>query len=426
MKSNKISKNVLLVSILIMCIVAGSLYIYKFKKNVLNVKKLNIEKIEKNFSKEENNKFLSNLKKWNYKFFLNYSGVRNIISLKSKDKFYVLLWLLNYANYYYDSSIVDKVLKMVNNDSLGLYSWCFLKYIKWYAYELKKSYKKSIREYLKAYSLCKDKEIKSYILSQLWHVYDLWWDMKKAYFYYDKAYTLNKSNLHAILNLWRYFVRKKNYSLAENFFKKALSTENKAFKSEIYFSLSSLKLISLEPDIEKSIYYAKKSIDAFSGYSMWYVALARWYYMYNNWKYDKLIEDNLIKAIKIYSGNYLAYYFLALHLYDLWRWKDASKLLFQAYNVVDRDVRLMDNERKSIKVYLQELNKCLLFLNYCKKNKYNDIMLIKDIFLKNLVCKDFLLLQLKRNNYWVFKWFKNINKFVKLYVLNKNKKWKEK
>lgn len=362
-----------------------------------NINSWNFEKIQKTvekiISKLPDNSKLDEIKK------------TKKVALK-----YLELWaILNEANYYYKEKEVQKevenITKEIKSIDKDLFDNFYWNYYLGYSKEIIRDFTWALDYYNKAlnYSSKDNKYTTSTIYNQIWHLYDLRWDMNKAYEYYFKAYNLNKQNYWASTNIARYLHRIWEYKKAKDFFLYSTNTKNTVLKSEIYFSLSSieLELNWLKPDIDKSIEYAKLSIQSFPDYPMWYFALARWYYMLNDRKYDKLIEENLWKSIKLNPNWFAAYKYYALHMFDLWNIKKAFVFMNKSTELIDKDVILMFNQKTNEKKINFLYYNFLLFINNIK-NKWDkeSMVLFKKIYNdKNF--DYFINLEKRRKNNWM-------------------------
>jgi tetratricopeptide (TPR) repeat protein len=331
-------------------------------------------------------------------------------------KYIKVMSVLSEWNYFYKekekSEEAIKIIQEIISENPNSKDVFFSNYYSWYAKEIVKDYTWA----LDFYNIIledipeteKNKNFRSIALNQIWHVYDLKWEIDKAYKYYYDAYNLVKQNYRASINIARYLTRTWKIDEAKIFFEYSLWTLSRFLKSEIYFSLSSLELELnwLKPDINKSIEYANLSISSFPDYPMWYVALARWYYMLNDSKYDKDIENNLNKSIKLNPNWNEAYRYYALYYLDQ---KDLDKSIENielSKNVIDDDMILMSNQKDLFK-YLNDILKVYVSITN------NNIETIYSLYNNNKL-EYFIKTQLKRRNSWVYKNLEKQDSFIKI------------
>ncbi len=325
-------------------------------------------------------------------------------SLDRDKKLKLLSSYLNYGNYNYKEQEYSKksieILDTMENDYSKFYYY-------WYAKEIIKDYTGALDNYNKWLQInwLTDSQ-KSLFQNQIWHVYDLKWEFDKVLAYYEEAYKLDNNNDNALSNLWRYYVRIKEFEKAKDYFDKALKlTTNMPLKSEICFSLSSieLELNWLTPDIDKSVEYAKQSIEFYPSYPMGYLALARGLYMKNDAKYDEEIKENLNKTIELNPNWYFAYELFAMYEYDKWNMNEFLSKLQKAESLIQIDMILMDNVRETEKVVL---NYKYYVLNELQKNKGSKEKSLSflDMVMSSSLWKSVLKLQVQRTRNWIL-WF---------------------
>lgn len=330
---------------------------------------------------------------------------------------YVQIWaILNEWNYNYKEEEKSKEAFWILQDMVltdpDYVDPFYSNYYLWYSQEVIKNYTWALNYYQKALDSApdieKNKITRSIILTQIWHVYDLSWNIQKAYLYYKEAYDLNNNNFKSSFNIWRYLTRVGRFKEAKQFFKYSLLTPSKKLKSEIYYSLSSieLELNGLKPDIDKSLEYAKKSIENNKIYPMWYLALARWYYMLDDKKYYDEIEKNLKASIKLNPNWNEAYKYYWLFYLDSLDLEKALEYIDKSKNVIDNDMILMKDQKNALK-YLNDILKIYMWITV---NNMDDIYDMYDD--ENF--KPFILFQLKRKNYWIYKDISKNNEFKKV------------
>ncbi len=340
---------------------------------------------------------------------------------KISSKTFLAASYLQYGNYYYkEKENADKAIKILtegnaNDDDYGADGMYFVGY----AYEITKQYDKALEWYNKGLKVSSNtNNLNALFKNQIGHVYDLKWDMNKAYEYYVQAYTLNNKNYQASTNIWRFLARTGKFKESIPYFEYALNTKNLSLRSEIYYTLSSIELDLnwLKPDIDKSIQYAQASIKSFPDYPMGYVALARGLYMKNDKKYNKDIEENLEKSIKLNPNGYYAYEIAGLYEYDNGNYEKSQVLLQNSIFSTSKDMILMDGERKNI---VSLLSAELLFLSVNSKLNDKDkiITFIKE-FKKVPFWEKIINLQLMRINNGIFKKIENEKEFQSLVLGN--------
>jgi len=323
---------------------------------------------------------------------------------------YIDLWaILNNANYYYrekeSQKEVEKILNEIKQVDPELFDNFYWNYYLWYSKEIIKEYDKALEYYNKAmnYSTEDNKITSSIILNQIWHVYDLKWELNKAYEYYFKAYNLYKWNYASSINIARYLTRIWDLEKAKQFLIYSLETKNNNLKSEIYFSLSTLELELnwLNPNIDKSIEYAKLSIKSFPDYPMWYLALARGYYMLNDSKYDNEIEENLSKSIKLNSDWNEAYKYYAYYYLDKNNIEKAIEYIGNSNQVIDKDMILMEDQKDNLKKVNVMLVQIFIFINRINNEWVQKNANLVNLILNNKYYDSFINLQKKRTNNWI-------------------------
>lgn len=286
---------------------------------------------------------------WLYDDIINYYENLWTWSLDDEEKLNLAKAYLDKGIYFYaQDEMSQKALSILNS----MKEWYEVLYYKWFIEEMIRNYSRAIDYYNKALSLenLSDKQ-KSILYNQIWHAYDLAWEWDKIFEYYDKAFKLDSENVHAIMNLWRYYWSQNDLNKLYEYFNLALPLiSNLPQKSEVYFSLSGmeLELNWLKPDIEKSIDYAKKWIEAYSSYPMNYIALAKWYYVKNDKNLYAEMEKNLNKAIELNPKSTYAQEMLALIEFDKQNYDIAFPKMWEVINLISEDPILMWEEKEII------------------------------------------------------------------------------
>lgn len=328
---------------------------------------------------------------------------------KEEKDLLIYSYLQEWVYLYKEEEYSSKVIELLSEEEQNFQNLYFLGF----ANEIIKNYEKALKYYnkwLELENLLNTEQ--ALLLNQIGHVYDLKWDLEKAYSFYYKAYELDNVNYNSAFNIARYLTRKWDYELAKQYFEYWLNNDNNVLKSEIYYSLSSieLELNWLKPNIDKSIEYAKLSIKYNPSYPMGYLWLARWYYMLNDEKYYKDIEENLSKSIKLNPNWYEAYYYYALYIFDLWKIQDSTNLLLKSLEVINNDMILMDNERNTISINIKNLILTLILIN--KIEISDNVEKIMDWIKKIPNWEIFINKQLSRWKYWVFSDIQWIDNYV--------------
>ncbi len=323
--------------------------------------------------------------------------------------------MLNEGNYLYKQEEKSKqATEYLENEILkdpDFIDPFYNNYYLWYAQEIVKNYEGALKYYdeaLKyAWDVAKNQRLKSVIYNQIWHVYDLSWDLEKAYKNYYEAYKLDNLNLYSASNIWRYFSIKWNFIRAKEFYEHASFTNNKAEKAEAYFNLSSieLRLWNGKPDINTSIEYAKKSIAAYKEYPMWYIALARGYYMLNDSKYNKDIEENLNRAIQLNPSAYLSYRYYWMYYLDNGNFEKFNEYIDKSSQVVENDPILMEHNKDYI---LLQNDMLKIFFQV-------DLWEYKELYEGDEYFKAIIEDQMQRKDFWLYKKFKTDMNFVRFY-----------
>lgn len=313
------------------------------------------------------------IKSWSFSWAIDYLQQKwgySDLSYDEKDKL-IYSYLQEGVYSYKESEYSQKVVDILSEEEQNFQNLYFLGF----ANEIIKNYAKSLEYYniwLNLESITDNK--KAILYNQIGHVYDLMWEFEMAYNYYYKAYWIDNTNYKYSVNIARYLSRKWDYVLAKQYFEYWLWVDGNALKSEIYYSLSSneFNLNPKNPNIDKAIEYAKKSIEVYPEYPMWYVALARWYYNKDYKTYWEEIEDNLTKSIKLNENWYRAYLYYGLYKYALGEYDEAYKFLSLAESKVEIDPILMDSQREYTKDYISYLK--FMLVNYDKKSDFDEYM----------------------------------------------------
>lgn len=316
-------------------------------------------------------------------------------------------WILNewtYTNTEEEKSeIAIKIIKELWQKYPKLKDNFLSNYYLWYANEIIKNYTWALvyynewLNYLERNEQNKDKiKQESILKNQIWHVYDLKWETDIAYSYYYDAYNTYQYNYKSSINIARYLVRKWDLETARTFFQYSLNASSNLLRSEILFSLSSieLELNWLTPDIDKSIEYAKKSVEFNPNYWLWYLAIARWYYMKNDTNYDDIIKENLNKSIELNKNWNEAYRYYALYYLDKWDIEKIKEYILKSHEVIPKDMVLMDDQR----VFFHYLNDILELYSWIS---IENIETIYDFYEEERLSY-FILTQLKRSNHWIY------------------------
>ncbi len=351
------------------------LYSCSTQDNQITNNNLSEDNIKNNEStdKEVDSSLDKMIKSWSFSWAINHLQQKwgySDLSYEEKDKLiysYLQEWVYSYKESEYSQKVIDILSKQEQNFQ-NLYFLGF-------ANEIIKNYAKSLEYYniwLNLETIDDDK--KAILYNQIGHVYDLMGEFETAYNYYYKAYSIDNSNYKYWVNIARYLSRKWDYDLAKQYFEYWLWVEDNALKSEIYYSLSSneFNLNPKKPNIDKSIEYAKKAIEVYPEYPMWYVALARWYYNKDYETYWEEIEQNLTKSIKLNSNWYRAYLYYGLYKYAIGEYEESYKFLSLAESKVELDPILMDNQREYTKDYVSYLK--FMLINYDKESNFDEYM----------------------------------------------------
>ncbi|MFK7779847.1 MAG: tetratricopeptide repeat protein [Candidatus Gracilibacteria bacterium] len=332
---------------------------------------------------------------------------KGIGNLDRGEKIKLVSGYLGYGNYFYKEEEYSKkamdILETMDDEYVTLY-------YKGYVKEIIKDYTESLKYYNSGLELKDLTDIeRAVLLNQKGHLYDIKGDFEKALPLYEEAYKFDNNNVQVLSNLGRFYARKGEYMKAIYYFELTLSKiYSLPKKSEIYFTLSSIELEigGLSPDIDKSIEYAKKSIETYSSYPMGYLALARGLYMKNDSTNDKEIKENLDKSIELNPNGYYAYELYGLHEYDKGNMDKFLEIFINAESVIDNDMILMDNQRSTEKTTLNFKYYILSEIQRYKENKEDG--LFKEgffTFLDSLVAmpagKKLLTQQFQRKGYGI-------------------------
>lgn len=359
------------------------------------------------------------VKAWDFKGLIDEYESKWTWDLSYDDNMRLIYSYLNHGTYTYNEQENSKKAQEIL-EKIWTWNWETLYYLA-YSKEIIKNYTWALEDYNKSIETVDINDAKkSLSLNQIWHVYDLMWDLDKAYEYYERANRLDPTNITAITNLWRYEVRKNNLVKAKEYFEKSLSLSvNKNQRSELYYTLSSLELELnwLTPDIDKAIEYARKSIEEYPEYPMWYVMLARSLYMKNDPQYDKEIEDNLNKSISLNPNWYYAYQVKAWYEYDKWNTEKRIEAFKKSMDNTNLDMILMDNEREIKKMQVVE---DIVNIGIIDSKEWDKDQLFRIVLDNQENMPSFIKIQLKRPNYGIFnslkdeESFKNLLKDIKI------------
>lgn len=273
-------------------------------------------------------------------------------------------------------------------------------WFRWYSEEINRNYTGALALYQEAIQRSEGftgTDIFQWrILNQISHVYSLIGNQEYAFAYTYKSYKKDPQNLMTSFNLGRYLALSGTVADSIPYFEYALNTPSLPMQSEIYFTLSSLML---DPrigtiDIEKSIDYAKKSIEANPSYPMGYFWLAQAYYRMNDKKNTDIINENLEKSIKLNPNGFNAYELRGLVKFDNGDLSGAIADIKTAISVLPKDAILMADQRtyNSDRLYM-----LAFLLNYIRSGNPIDEK-FKSLFLSRQYSADNLILQLNRTN----------------------------
>lgn len=403
-KNNKVYLYAYAISFLVI-LIFFSLLIYK--KNVNNDKDNNLTNSWKEAIAVNNM-----LESWNYEEAIKTIESKGTWSIERDEKMKLVYSYLSYWNYFYKEAENSKkamdILNTLKDDSEVIY-------YKGFSQEIIKNYTWALDYYnigLEQKDIT-NKE-KSILVNQIGHLYDLKWEFDKVFAYYDEAYNLDNDNAMALANLWRYYMRTKENEKAYELLNKALSlTTNLPLKSELCYWLSilELELNWLTPDIDKSIDYARQSIDYYSSYAMWYVALAKWLFMKNDRTLDKEIEANLDTSIELNPDWHNAYYLYVLHEIDKANYEKALEYINKTMYAAKKDMILMDSERSRV---VTSLMFDAMIIGTLKKWTDNQDPMMKLINATWKLSNKKTLTQVKRINHWIFSFLKDNKEFIEL------------
>ncbi len=384
-----------------------SLFIYKSNENKNSNKDNSITSTGN--IKNDNIDINEALNSWDFKSAIEEIEKKWTGSLEREEKMKLVYSYLNYGNYFYKEEENSKkamdILNTMDDDSDVLYN-------KWYSQEIIKNYTWALDYYNKWLEIkdITDKN-KSILKNQIWHLYDLKWEFDKVFAYYNEAYKLDNNNASALANLGRYYLIIWDYEKAYDFMNSALKlTTNLPLKSELSFGLSSveLELNWLTPDIDKSIDYARQSIEYYPSYAMWYVALARWLYMKNDLQYNQEMEENIAKSIELNPDWYYAYELYALLELDKWNIEKVKEYLKKSTKTVKNDMILMESSKEQVK---NNLIFSAFMIGFMKKNSTDSEKIISFFEKNNWLTNWVLLEQVKRKDNWIFKTIKDNKEF---------------
>lgn len=386
--------------------------------------------IQENFAHLASSKDLNELQKslqtsdflWTQKVIEKITSQINKETLTSEDKQKVkslvnvyISAMLNEWNYLYKPEEKSKQASdYIKNEILSDPDFVdpfYNNYHLWYAQEIIKNYDEALQYYQKALQYAweseKNKRLKSIIYNQIGHVYDLSWDIEQAYSYYVNAFKADKKNLFSALNIGRYLATTWDFLWAKEYFEYASHIEWKAEKAEAYFNLSSveLRIGSEKSNIEKSIEYAKKSIESYKDYPMGYIWLARGYYMLNDTKYNTQIETNLEKAIELNPNTYLWYRYLWMYHLDNNDMEKFSEYIDKSSQAVEKDPILMEHNKE----YVLLQNDMLKIFFQVDLSEYKELYEWDDYF--KAIIQD----QMERQNFGLYKKFKSDIQFLRFY-----------
>ncbi len=220
---------------------------------------------------------------------------------------------LAYGSAYYDeSNYASQARELLRSSWVSHASW-FYNYYMGYSYEIENNFTQALLYYEQAEKLASSSENIAKTLNQVGHVYDLQWDFDTAFLYYKRAYNKNPQDIQANINLGRAYTQKWDLETAREYFEKIVEgMKNKTIQSEIYFNLSTIAFYSNE-DLDVSINFAQKTIDANPDYPLGDVGVAR--ALLEKWEASLDVKENLDRSISLYSDLAVAHKYLWIYFY---------------------------------------------------------------------------------------------------------------
>lgn len=159
--------------------------------------------------------------------------------------------------------------------------------------------------------------------------------------------------------------------------------------------------------------YADKAINLNKNSPLWYLAKARIYIL----KWEKLEESEKIlqKSIDIYNNFSTSYEWL--WLLEQWKWNYTKSIEYflKSIDIIPKDIILMEYEKRN---NLARVNYLLSVSLSLWKNKEMSMKHLNNMLIfKDDISLSMFILEIKKDDYWVFnnlKWYKDFEKLVSI------------
>ncbi len=269
--------------------------------------------------------------------------------LSSLHAFLITNYLTFGSAYYDESNNAIKARWLLENGTISNETW-FYNYHMGYSYEIENNFEQALAFYNQAL-LYWNNIAQAQTLNQIGHVYDLQWNLDEAYRYYTRAYSADWENIQVNTNLGRVYTRNWDLEKAKKYFEYvADNTDNKVFKSEVYFNLSTLAFYS-SWSLDDSLDFAKKSISENPDYPLAYIWLARG--LIQKWEASLDVKESLDKAIQLYPDLATAHKYLWIYYYINEDFDNAIASFNKYAESAKTDITLMENQRLEHYVHAQ-------------------------------------------------------------------------
>lgn len=245
-------------------------------------------------------------------------------------------------------AVSEKIIKLNPRSEKGYFT-------KGYAYEIMQDYNGALKAYQQYARIKEDASI----FNQIGHVYDLMGNNSKAEEFYARSLELDQGSLATKMNIARSKYNHGEYQKALEDFRAVFnSADDKHLKSEAAYMMSNNYLML--KDIQNANFFAEKAILLDPTYPMVYVGMGQVLFAQ-----DKLsgqeYEDNaekaynyFNKAIELNINQTIAYVLKGRLLAFSGDKKSAAKAYFQALDVVNIDITLMQDAKERLKKEIEE------------------------------------------------------------------------
>ncbi len=251
-----------------------------------------------------------------------------------------------------------------------------------YSYEIMGEYDKALEYYNRALKIDNQN---SFIYNKIGHVYDLKEGASSATSYYEKALELDSTNMDAKINLARVYYRENKIDLAEDLFEEAYGEEsiNGRAKAELGYVLSMISMN--KEDYKKAKEYINEAKEADPALPIVWTGLGKVRFVdtkdANSQKEAEDILEEVLgyfdKAIELYPHQTEAYFWKGRILSVVGREEEAQKAFEKALVVVEKDIALMQDERKIMRDTIND------FISEMEPVSFFEKLILKEAFADN-------------------------------------------